>query len=136
MSLTQYKVPQSGKSKCAAKRLFPHLIFCLHDNKITETGRPCGTLGRPSQTNGKRATSICELDLAGCTLSFRCLDLALQGRMQGRARLCETHALQACARVTNLAEGASDGHDRGGTRLHGRLRGQGLPDAHGAPPPA
>src|SRR5215510_5370188 len=35
MSLPQYKVPQPGKSECAAKRLFPHLIFCLHDNKIT-----------------------------------------------------------------------------------------------------
>src|SRR5262245_19991637 len=55
--------------------------------------------------------------------------------MQGRARLYATHPSQACARVTNLAEGASDGHDRGGTRLHGRLRGQGLPHAHGAPPP-
>src|SRR5215813_12809313 len=37
--LPQYKVPQSGTSECAAKRLFPHLIFCLHDNKITETSR-------------------------------------------------------------------------------------------------
>src|SRR5262245_65439669 len=90
---------------------------------------------RPVVANETRrgATVRCELDLAGCTLSFRCLDLALQGRMQGRARLCETHASQACARVTSLAEGASDAHDRGGTRLHGRLGGQGLPDASGAP---
>src|SRR5262245_20277398 len=37
------KVPHSRKSECGPKRLSPHLIFCLHDKKITETGRPCGT---------------------------------------------------------------------------------------------
>src|SRR5262245_63384408 len=92
---------------------------------------------RPVVANETRrgATVRCELDLAGCTLSFRCLDLALQGRMQGRARLCETHASQACARVTNFSEGASAGHDWGGSRVDGRLRPQSLAGGPGGTPP-
>ncbi len=31
-------VSHSGKSARAVKRLSHHLIFCLHDGKITETG--------------------------------------------------------------------------------------------------
>src|SRR6266481_3420747 len=52
MSLPQSKVPHAGKSERGAKRLSPHLIFCLHDNKINRNRTAMRDL-RPIVANGR-----------------------------------------------------------------------------------
>ena len=67
---------------------------------------------------------------------FHCewVDLTRHGGRQGRTRRREWHPSRG-RRARGLEEAETDGHDRRRARLHGRLRGPGIPHLDGAPSP-